>query len=66
MCDYVTLAENITNNCNVNIMGDQVATPSAIECIAVVSYCLRYCYPFFVENNIINKLTTIYDYCYGH
>jgi len=63
MCDYINLASNITNHCNVNIMGNKVATPCAIECIAVVSYCLRFCYPWFVENNIIDRLTDIYDYC---
>jgi len=63
MCDYIELANNITNNCKVNVMGNEVLTPCAINCMIVISYCLRYCYSFFVENNIINKLTDIYDYC---
>ena len=65
MCDYVSLANNITRDCNVDIMGNEVFTPCATECIAVVSYCLMYCYDFFVDNNIINKLTDIFDFCFN-
>ena len=64
MCDYLILANNITRDCNVDVTGQQVATPCAIECIAVVSYCLMSCYVFFVQNNLINKLTDIFDFCF--
>ena len=38
-CDIVELSKNITNFCDIDVMGIIVRTPCAFDCLKSISYC---------------------------
>jgi len=62
-CDIVELSNNITNFCDVDVMGIIVRSPCAVDCLKSISYGLMYCTDFFIQHDMIYKLTSIYDFC---
>jgi len=62
-CDIVDLSKNITNFCDIDVMGIIVRNPCCEDCLKSISYGLMFCTDFFIKHRMINKLTEIFDFC---
>jgi hypothetical protein len=63
VCELQYNVENITNNCNVNVMGTVVETPCIDICIGAINYALINCLYYYDKNEIMNKLFSIINFC---
>ena len=63
MCDLNSNVQNITNECNVNVMGTIVETPCLESCLSAVNYGIINCLYYYNQDEIKNKLFAIINFC---
>ena len=63
VCDVYSNVMNITNYCEVDIMGIEIKTPCVPLCIAALQYAYTYCSYIYGMSNLLEKITALLKKC---
>ena len=63
ICDIYNAVVNITNNCEINVMGTQINTPCLPICVASLYYAMNHCSAIFGQTELLNKIINLLKQC---
>jgi hypothetical protein len=63
ICDIYNAVVNITDNCEINVMGTDVKTPCVPLCVASMYYAVNQCSYIFSQSQLLDKLTHLLKKC---
>ena len=62
-CDIYQNVLNITNHCEVDIMGIEIHTPCIPLCIQSLQYAVQYCSYIYGHTELLNKIINLLSIC---
>ena len=63
ICDIYNAVTNITDNCEINVMGTDVSTPCVPLCVASMYYAVNHCSYIFSQSELLDKLLKLLKKC---
>ena len=62
-CDIYENVLNITNHCEVDVMGVEINTPCIPLCITALSYAVNYCGYIYGHTELLSKIINLLKIC---
>tara|TARA_R110002126_G_scaffold56341_1_gene150567 strand:+ start:127 stop:378 length:252 start_codon:yes stop_codon:yes gene_type:complete len=62
-CDIYENVLNITNHCEVDVMGVEIHTPCIPLCITALSYAVNYCGYIYGHTELLSKIINLLKIC---
>ena len=62
-CNVYQNVLNITNHCEVDILGTEISTPCVPLCISALSYAVHYCSEIYGHTELLNKIISLLKKC---
>jgi hypothetical protein len=62
-CDIYHNVLNITDFCEVDILGTNIKTPCVASCIASLTYGVLYCSEIYGHTELLNKIISLLKKC---
>ena len=62
-CTIYSAVVNITNHCEVDLLGYEIKTPCIPLCISALTYAANYCSTIFGQSNLLEKIINLLKTC---
>ena len=63
ICDIYTNVLNITNHCEVDVMGIDIKTPCNFLCVLSLQYAIHSCKYIYGKSNLLEKIINLLKLC---
>ncbi len=62
-CDIYNNVENITTNCQINLLGTSITTPCIPLCITALQYAVSHCEFIYGQSHLLEKIINLLKSC---